>query len=145
MADRGQKIFDNAIILADKVLKEYIAKFHKKTTAELFEFTMEEAGWLGISFDDKKYRLGLACSFSCEGTPYSPEYIAGHPVLSPHAELFQQHAGIMLTMVELLYNNCLQRFMEEKHGASDVFKKENYRLSFEGDTESIVVAISETI
>lgn len=106
MDDKAQKIFDNAIILADNVLKNYVAKFHKKTTAELFEFTMEEAGWLGISFDDKKFRLGLACSFNCEGTPYSPEYIAEHPVLKPHAELFQQHANIMLGMVEFLYNNC---------------------------------------
>ena len=145
MEARGQKIFDNAIILADKVLKEYVAKYHKKTTAELFEHVMEEAGWLGVQFEDKKFRIGLACSFAAEGTPYSEEYVAEHPALGQHAEMLQQHANIMMGMVELLYNKCLERYLEEKHGLSNVFKKEGYRLSFEDDTEAIIVVISETI
>jgi hypothetical protein len=145
MEAKAQKIFDNAIMLADKVLKEYVANYYKKPTAELFEHILEEAGWLGIQFEGKKFRLGLACSFAAEGTPYSEEYVAGHPALSQHGEMLQQHASIMMGMVELLYNKCLERYLEEKHGLSNVFKKEGYRLSFEDDTEAIIVVISESI
>lgn len=142
----AQNIFDNAIMLADKVLKEYIADQHKKETSDLFDFTMDVTGWLEVDINGKKFRMSLARSNALVGDIYSEEYVDSHLELSQIKDTIKQHAVIMIGMVELLYNNCLQKYMEEKWSSHQVFKKENYRLSFEEDNEtSIVVSILESI
>lgn len=142
----AQNVFDNAIMLADKVLKEYVADQHKKETSDLFDFTMDATGWLEVNINDKKFRMSLARSNALVGEIYSEEYVDAHPELSLIKDTVKQHAIIMLGMVELLYNNCLQKYMEEKWLAHHVLKKENYRLTFEDyDETSIVVSISESI
>lgn len=140
----AQNIFDNAIMLADKVLKEYVASYHDKQTSELFDYTMDSTGWIEIEGNGKKFRLTLAFD-SLSGNAYSEEYVNSHPDLVHISDMIKQHALIMLGTVELLYNNCLQRYMEEKHDIYNLFKKENYTLTFEGAKSSIVIDVVEII